>query len=295
MSKILITGGTGGLGSAVANFLSEKVDKADIALLVRDPKSEKAMELAEKGFSLRVGDYSHKASLKDAFKDIEILYFVSGSDIANRMPQHKNVVEVADEAGIAHIFYTSVSLNQLSEDSALYNDMKAHFNTEEWIKNSQMKYTFLRHNLYSEVIAMFLGSKDQLLNSKSVFLPTEQGKVAFLPRIDLAEAGAKLLAEASEHVNKVYELNGSEKVSFEDVAQELSTITGENINYVSPGVEEFESTLKGYGVPAEYIGMMSAFGQAIAADAFDTPKTDIEAIISRKTQPVAEFLKAVYS
>ncbi|HAS40607.1 MAG TPA: NAD(P)-dependent oxidoreductase [Microscillaceae bacterium] len=294
MSKILITGATGGLGSAVADFLSKKVNPANIAVLVRDAQNEKAKALAAKGFELRVGDYTNKASLEQAFTGIDLLYFVSGSDIAARLPQHQNVVEVATTAKVGHIFYTSVSLNNLSANSPLYEAMSHHTKTEEWIKNSGMKYTFLRHNLYGEIASMFMGTKEQLLQSKNIFLPAGSGKTAFVPRIELAEAGANVLASPAEHVNKTYEMNGSVNVTFTDIAPHLSDILGENIGYVSPEVSDFEATLTKFGVPSEYIGLMTVFSLGIAEGLFDSPTTDLEQILGRKTQPVAEFLKVAY-
>ncbi len=47
MSKYLVTGATGALGSQVVDALLERVPASDIAALVRDPK--KKQPLIEKG------------------------------------------------------------------------------------------------------------------------------------------------------------------------------------------------------------------------------------------------------
>ncbi|MBV6639470.1 MAG: SDR family oxidoreductase [Cyclobacteriaceae bacterium] len=294
MSLTLITGATGGLGAAVADFLKEKSNYEKIAVLVRDPKNEKAKILADKGFEIRVGDYTDPDSLIKAFAGVTNLYFVSASDLEGRFAKHKQVVEVAKNAGVDHIFYTSAGLDKLDKEAPLYSVMSSHIETEKLIKDSGMKYTILQHNLYSEVIPMFLGTKDQLLGSKSVFLPTDEGKTAFVPRTELAEAGAIILSNPANHVNKVYEMNGSESVGFGQVAEILTDVLGEKIGYVSPDVSTFESTLKGFGVPDMYIGMMRDFGLAIADGAFESSKTDLETLLGRKTQPVADFLNVVY-
>ncbi|WP_215224024.1 SDR family oxidoreductase [Echinicola shivajiensis] len=294
MSKILITGATGGLGSAVAYYLKDKSPEQSIAVLVRDGKSEKALKFKEEGFDIRVADYNDPSALSEAFAGIDILYFVSGSDMTKRDVQHKNVVGAAKSAGIAHILYTSVSLNNLSTEAPLYGAMKIHLDTEAWIKETGLKYTFLRHNLYSEIIPMFLGAKEQLLASKMVYLPTGEGKTAFVPRSELAEIGANVLADAAAHENKIYELNGTEKVTFAQVAKYLSEILGETISYVSPEVEEFERNMEANGVPAEYIGMMTIFGLGIAEGVFDAPDSDLEKLLGRSSLAIVEFLSQVY-
>lgn len=294
MGKILITGATGGLGSTVANFLKEKQGTDNIAVMVRNPEADKAKALAADGFEIRVADYADKESLLKAFAGIDTLYFVSGSDMEHRIPQHRNVVDAAVEVQVKHVFYTSAGLNNLSEDAPLFPAMSAHIETEKWLKESGLAYTILQHNLYSEVVPMFLGDKGQLLATKTVFLPTGEGKTAFVSRDELAEAAANLLGNPSAHANKVYALNGSENVSFSTIAKELTEITGEEISYVSPDAETFEKTMGENGVPPAIIGMMLGFGLAIADGVFEFNNTDMEAILERKTQPLADFLKPVY-
>ena len=63
---------------------------------------------------------------------------------------------------------------------------------------------------------------------------------------------------------------------------------------MSPGVGEFEETLTKFGVLAEYIGMMTVFGLGIADGVFDSPSSDLETLLGRKSIPTAEFLSSVY-
>ena len=133
MAKILITGATGGLGGTTARSLKEKKTSSDIAVLVRDKESDKAQALAREGFELRLGDYDNPDSLAEAFKGIDILYFVSASDIGKRMPQHKNVVETAKASNIKHILYTSTVRKDESSEAPLHLVVDAHVKTEEWL------------------------------------------------------------------------------------------------------------------------------------------------------------------
>lgn len=295
MSKILITGATGGLGGTTARFLKDKVSADNIFVLVRDLESDKAKALENDGFNLCKGDYDDLDGLKKAFHGIDVLYFVSASDIGKRIPQHKNVVEAAKEANIKHILYTSTVRNDESSDAPLFAVVDAHVKTEEWIKESGLTYTLLRHNLYAEVIPMFLGSKEQLLQSKSIYLPTGSGKTSFVPREDFAEAEANILAAPEKYENKVLEFNGSEQTSFEQVSHILTKILNEPIGYVSPDVEEFEKTMASFGLPQDIIGMLTMFSLGIADGEFDKKSDDLEAVLGRKTRPIVEFLGEVYA
>lgn len=218
MSKILVTGATGGLDSAVVDFLLEKkVEAKNIAVLVRNAESEKAQNLKSKGVDLRVGDYNDQASLVKAFEGIDNLYFVSSNDVSVRIEQHQKVVSASKESGVKYMIYTSSARKSDSADSPLYPVLSSHITTEKLIQESGINYTIARHNLYTEVIPMFLGEKAQVLQNKTVYLPTGKGKTAFVPRIDLAESGAIMLSNPEPHLNKIYDFNGSELTTFEQV------------------------------------------------------------------------------
>lgn len=295
MAKTLITGATGGLGSTVAAFLKEKKGTENVAVLVRDGNSDKAKQYREQGFEVRVADYEEQETLVNAFTGISVLYFVSGNDIEARKGQHRNVVSAAKEAGIKHILYTSTVRKDESQAAPLYPVVNGHAQTEERIKESGIAYTLLRHNLYGEVIPLFAGDKTQLLQSKTIYLPTGDGKTAFVPRKDFAEAEATILINPQPHENKAYEFNGSEAVTFAQVAEILSGITGEHIAYVSPDIREFKNALTASGLPAGIVGMLSMFSHGIANGEFDRLTDDLEHILGRKTQPIADYLKEVYA
>ena len=294
MVKTLITGATGGLGNAVARFLKEKKGTDNIAVLVRDENSAQAKDLAEQGFEIRIADYADPIALTTAFAYIEVLYFVSANDLDTRLTLHRNVVTAAQEAGVKHILYTSSVRKDVSKTAPLHIVVDAHIQTEVLIKESGLSYTLFRHNLYSEVIAMFLGEKSQLQQTKTVYLPTAKGKTAFVAKNDFAEAEAIILADPKPHENKIYEFNGSEEITFAEIATILSDLTGEQINYTSPVTEEFTTTLASYGLPASIIQLVTMFSIGIANGEFEQQTTELEKILGRKTQPVAEFLKTVY-
>ncbi|MEC4049588.1 SDR family oxidoreductase [Flavobacterium sp. SUN046] len=295
MKKTLITGVTGGLGSAVVEYLTAAVGTNQIAVLVRDVNSASAQQFMAQGLEVRVGDYNDKSSLIKAFEGIEQLYFVSSNDLVSRHKQHENVVRAAVEAKVQHIIYTSTVRKNESADAPLYPVVSSHLQTEQWIKASGITYTLLRHNLYAEVILMFAGDRTKIKETKSIYLPVGAGKVAFVARRNFAEAAANILMQASAHENKIYTLSGSEKMNFETVAAHISKTLSEAIAFMSPAVSEFETTLQSVGVPQAIIDLLSQFSQAIADGEFDDDSNDLELLLGRKTDGLADFIKSSYS
>jgi NAD(P)H dehydrogenase (quinone) len=289
MSKILVTGATGPLGGAVVAELLKNTSAANISILARDPA--KAAGLQEQGVTVLKGDYNDYASLVAAFKGIDKLYFVSGNDVASRIPQHENVVAAAKEAKVGHIFYSSFDRKTENDSSPIAFVTAGHLHTEALLKASGIHYTILKHSIYTDMLPYFMG--DKVLET-GVFLPAGKGKVPFASRTDMGIAGAKLML-GTGHENKWYQLAGDVSYTFDDIAAILSELSGKPVSYVSPSQEEYTTQLSAAGVPGEMAHVFGAFAQSMKQGEFDLPDTTLEKILGRKPESVKEYLKKAYS
>jgi NAD(P)H dehydrogenase (quinone) len=296
MGKILVTGATGQLGYQEIQFLLERVPPADLAILARDlahtrdPVKWKAMK--DQGIEIREGDYDHYDSLVHAFQDVDKLYFISSSDLANRAAQHERVVGAAVEARVGHIFYTSFQRKTEGNTSPIAFVAEAHLKTEQWIKESGLTYTILEHGLYTDMLPMLMG--DYVLESGAIFLPAGPGKASFAARHDIAAAEAAILTSTG-HENKVYELSGSQSYSFYDIAALLSELSGKEVRYLAPDRERFTAELVQGGVPAEAVEGVAGLCSAIALGEFDCPNDTLARYLGRPPVSVKEYLKIAYN
>ena len=289
MSKILVTGATGPLGKAVVTELLKNTAAANIAVLVRDPA--KAADIAAAGVTVLQGDYNDYASLEAAFKGIDKLYFVSGNDVAGRIPQHENVVKAAIAAKVGHIFYSSFDRKTEDSTSPIAFVAEAHLHTEDLLKASGISYTILKHSVYSNMLPMFMGAK---VLETGIHLPAGKGKVPFATREDMGIAGAKLML-GSGHENKSYVLAGDVSYSFEDVAGILSELSGKTITYTAASAADYAAELATAGVPEEYGHVFASFAQAMEQGEFDFPDSTLEKILGRKPVSLKGYLKTAFS
>lgn len=294
---ILITGATGHLGKAIIDFLLQKgISPNNISALARS--AEKAEDLKAKGINIKIGDYDDYASLVEAFKGVDKLLLVSGSDVVKRGEQQENAVKAAKEAGVKHIFYTSFERKDQTEKqnetetSPLGFIEKAHTDTEKLIKESGMTYTIFRNNFYMDMLPMlYIGEK---VPDTGLFVPAGETKSAFALRKDMAEATANVLA-GEGHENKEYSFSNTENVSFQEIADSLSEILGRKIAYTSPSTEVYVDTLIKAGVPKEFTGFQASFAEAFKQGAFNTETKDLENLLGRKPTTIKAFLTQVYS
>ncbi|MDR2145699.1 MAG: SDR family oxidoreductase [Tannerella sp.] len=291
MNKILITGATGNFGSLTVNALLQKGVSADrISALVRD--ENKASDLKNKGVAIVKGNYDDYASLTAGFQGVETLLFVSGSDVTARLPQHENVVKAAKEAGVKHVVYTSFERKNETETSPIWAVAEAHLKTEQWLKESGLAYTILRNNLYMDMIPFFIGEK--ALETGVIYLPAGTGKASVALRSEMAEAAAAVLTSTG-HENRTYNISNVEAYSYDDVAKYITEVTGKEIAYVSPTVEEYVQTLTGAGVPAEFIGIFAGFAAAQAQGELAAVSNDLQTLLGRQPTSLKAFLGSVYA
>jgi len=284
---ILVTGATGHLGGSVIRHLLKRVPADQISALVRD--EAKAIKLKEYGIAIRVGDYHHPASLSAAFRNVDKILLVSTNDYNDRLSQHKNVIDAAAANGVGHLVYTGVSIKNPTA-SVLHGHMKDHFLTEDYLKASGMNYTFMRHNLYAEMIPFYLGN--QVLE-KGIVFPAGEGRIPFALRDEMGEANANILTSRG-HENRSYNIANETAWSFQDMADILSTLAGKKVSYTSLGHEDYIDSLKAAGLPELRIRAASLFSAAMRNGDFTLPGNELESLLGRKPTGLDTYLQRAY-
>ena len=103
---IVVTGAAGQLGRLVIAELLHKLPPSEIVAAVRNPA--KAQDLAARGVGVRLADYDKPDTLASAFKGAERVVMISTSEVGNRVPQHRAVIDAAKGAGAKLVAYTSI-------------------------------------------------------------------------------------------------------------------------------------------------------------------------------------------
>lgn len=285
--KILITGATGHLGTAVITTLLKKIPPKQIALLIR--KEEKRKEFEAKGFHAFLGNYDDLDSLQKAMRGVDTVLLISSTDEGDRMQQHHKVVDAAKKTGVANIAYTSRSLK---DKSTLSNKlMIEHFDTEDYIKQSGLNYTLFRNALYMDVLPLFVGKQ---VFEKGIFQPAGNGKVAFALRNEMGEAIANVLLN-EKWENKVYWFTGSEAYSFYDVASALTQLSEKEVTYTPVGASAFMTMMLEKGLLEPMVQKIIGFNTDISNGQEATVTNDLEMKLGRKPSSLAEGIKLLFS
>lgn len=285
---ILVTGATGQLGKLTIDFLLQKGIVANqITALSRN--TEKAKELEAKGINVKVGDYDDLASLTAAFSGVEKLLLISSNEMTkSRAMQHINAINAAKECSVKHIVYTGYMRKEENPSSPLWFLVKDHIDTEKYLIESGITYTLFENGYYLDMLMDYVGQN--VLDAKTIFVPAKDGKVNFVLRSDIAEGLANVLTTGG-HENKSYNIGNEKAVSFSEIAQMITDITGTPIQYVSPEPQLYTKTLIENGVPEMWANVFAAFAVAFADGIMNIDTTDLTKLLSRKPTTVIEYLK----
>ncbi len=250
MTTIAVTGATGRIGGRVARRLAAA--GVPQRLVVRDPS--RAPELARA--TLAQADYADAQAARRALTGVDVLFMVSGAEAADRVDQHRAFVDAAADAGVGHLVYLSFVGARADATFTLVRD---HGATEEHIRRSGLRYTFVRDNLYADFLPGMVGD-DRVLRG-----PAGQGRAAVVAQDDVADAVAAVLLDPDASAGATHELTGPAAVTLDEVAAVLTASTGAPVRYLPETVDEAYASRVSYGAPDWLVTAWVSTYTAIAA------------------------------
>ena len=273
---IAVTGATGALGGRVAAGLAEL--GVPQRLVVRDPSRAPSLPGAEVvgGASYADGD-----AMRRAFEGADTVFFVSAHEERNRIDLHRGVVDAAVAAGVERIVYTSFVG---AAPDTVFTFGRDHFHTEEHIKASPLRWTFVRDSFYLDFMPLFAGEDGTIRG------PAADGRAAVVARDDIAASAAAVLS-GDGHDGAVYEMTGPEALTLHEVAEQVARAAGRPVTYVPETLEEARASRAPSGAPDwEIEGWVTSYA-SIAAGELERVSPDVERLTGRAPISLAQFLR----
>lgn len=280
---IAITGATGQLGQHVIESLLKTVPASQIVAIVRNPA--KATALSQQGITVRQADYSDEAAFSTALQGIDKLLLISSSEVGQRAPQHRNVINAAKATHVKFIAYTSL----LHADTSPLGLADEHVATEKMLAESGIAYALLRNGWYTE---NYLASAPAALEHGVFIGAAGEGKIASATRADYAAAAARVISEEG-HAGKTYELAGDAGWTLSQLAAELAKQSGKKVVYQNLSEADFAAALKGFGLPAGLAEMLADSDVGASKGGLFDDSHTLSKLIGRPTTSLADSVKGI--
>jgi NAD(P)H dehydrogenase (quinone) len=293
--KLGITGASGKYGHQAAKAILSRVAAENLVLITRSP--EKLAEFQGYGCAIRKGDFDDPESMGSSLHDVDRLLLISTGRVGSRIPQHARAIEASRTAGVKHIVYTSFVGVDDADNPAIV--VKDHRETERLLRSSGMAWTILRDSQYAD--AMVQGVAPMALGSGTWRSIAGEGRIALVTRDDCVACAVAVMTGGG-HENRVYNITGSERLRFHDVAQVLSRCVDRAIDYQDITADELFAMFDAMGVPRSAIDDhsvqgfewssedMVSFEQAIRGGHFDIRSNDVETLLGRPPERFSDFI-----
>jgi NAD(P)H dehydrogenase (quinone) len=276
MARLIgVTGATGAVGGHVAARLAEA--GALQRLVVRDPARAPLVVGAE---VRAVPGYADGVAMTDALQGVHTLFLVPAAEAADRIDQHRAAVTAAAAAGVERIVY--LSFFRASPD-ATFVLVRHHFATEEAIRATGLRFTFLRMNMYLDFLPAMVSADGVIAG------PAGDGRLGGVLRRDVGDVAAAVLADDAGHDGRVYEITGRELLTLAEAAETMSRATGQRVVFRDETVEEAYASRAGLGPDWEVEGWVTSY-TGIAAGELDGLTDTVKRLTGREPGTLAEWL-----
>jgi uncharacterized protein YbjT (DUF2867 family) len=262
-NNILVIGGTGKTGRKVAQRLTNLGHNVRIGSRSASPAF----------------DWHQPDGWADVLQNIDQMYVTFQPDLAvpGAAKAIEQLVYLAIDAGVKKM----VLLSGKGETEAE--------NCERIVIGSGIDYTIIRATWFNQNFSesFFL---DPIL-AGHVTLPKPEARVPYVDTDDIADVAVEVLLD-EKHNGKIYQLTGPRLLTFADVVEEISEVTGRDIQFTPVSMDDYVNTLKQHGLPDDYVWLINyLFTEVLGRNGNDEISGDIEQILGRKPKDFSEFAR----
>lgn len=282
---IIVTGGSGQLGSRIVQRLLDRLPADQVGVSVRDP--EAAAGLAERGVRVRAGDFTEPATLVRAFEGADQVLVVSAAIRGGgALAANTAAIDAARAAGASRILYTS---HQAAAADSLFSPQPVHAATEAHLAGLGVPFTALRNGFYANSLAFSIG--DAVATGRLV--APQDGPVSWTAHDDLAEAAAVALTRDGVLDGVTAPLTAPDLLDLEAVAGILGQLVGRPVVRVVVADDEWKAAAVAGGMPPAAADFTLGMYRAARRGEFAVTDPTLEAVLGRPATSARSVLAGI--
>ena len=275
---ILVTGGTGGVGSELLRLLS----KAGIATraLARHPQRAQALP----GITWIAGDLSKPGTLTSAFEGARTLFLLT-SYYEDMVELQHNAISAARAAGVTYVVKISAFA---ASDHSRAPVGRWHYQVEKELQESGLGWTILRPHHFMQNL---LAQAEYVRTEGVVYSASGDGKIPYVDGRDVAAVAFATLTQPG-HLGKKYVVTGSEAISYRQAAEIIGAAIGKPVRFVDESPDEARARRVREGLPPAVVESALAIAAYQRAGGKTVTITSTVAdLTGRPPRTVGEFVR----
>lgn len=276
---IYVTGGGGYVSPIIVRGLVDAGQR--VRVLVENAEEGKGIE--GPGIEVVVGDRRKPETFAHTLEGVTtaMLFTRNAQDLVEIDGKFS---QAAKAAGVNRVVKVSAYGADVNAEKGA---KRVHGQSEEAVKQSGVKWTFLRPMFFMQNMLWFT---NEVKTKGTISLPMKDGRVGMIDYRDIAAVAVACLTDES-HEGKIYPLSGPELISIDDIAGHLSRAVGVPIKYNNLPPEEFKQLLVSMGRPPWHAEDMtlSFTKMGMGASAFLTE--GVKTVLGRAATPFEQVAK----
>jgi uncharacterized protein YbjT (DUF2867 family) len=267
---ILITGASGNLGTQ----LTKHLDGLSLPYI-------KAMRVLTSDLKKQVLlDFQNIETFKPALKGCNTVFLLRPPAISNTKATLCVFIDVARSCGVKHIVFVSV---------AGVNWLMPHFAVEQKLKAGPCDWTILRPDFFMQ--NMETAYRTDIQSGNKIYLPCSKATVRFIDASDVSEVASHVINKPTRHLGKIYTVSGPEALSFQNLADLLSTELGRPIQYISASVIGYIYHLFKQGLSLPHIAIQTILHLSLRFKNQQGLSTKLETLLGHTSTTVKQYIK----
>jgi uncharacterized protein YbjT (DUF2867 family) len=247
-----------------------------------------AQRLQERGFTTRIAsrsadlpfDWNDSSTWDAALKGVTAVYVNYAPDLA--IPGATDAIRAFVDKAVAAGVERLVLLSGRGEDEAQA--------CERIVQDSGVEWTIVRASWFNQNFSegAFLG---MVLNGV-ITLPAADVAEPFIDVNDIADVVVAALTEAG-HSYEIYEVTGPRMLTFKELAQEISSAAGRDVQFVQIPREEFSAAMAESGAPKDVVWLLDYLFSTVL-DGRNAYLTDgVQRALGRSPRDFAQYAQRV--
>lgn len=273
---VLVVGASGNVGSATARALLEH--GIPVRCGMTDPSRFEAVAGAE---AVEL-DLFRPVTFGPAVAGCAGLFLLRPPPVSTVGPTLNALTEAAVSAGVQHVVFSSVA-------GADTNRVVPHHRVETHLRSHAPSWTILRPGFFAQNLTD--AYRRDIVQDDRIYLPAGSGRVAFIDTRDIGEAAAAVFADPDPHRGKGYTLTGPRAVSFDEVAELLTTAVGRTVTYQRASVLGYARHLREQGLPMAQVAVQTVLHTGLRRGDAEAVDRTLPRLLGRPARTLEDYVR----
>jgi len=268
--KYLVVGASGTVGSELVKILKTGGHS------VRSTTSKPAQGPEVAPINLVTGE-----GMSAAFEGIERAFFLAPLGYADQYKILSPLIKEATTHGLEKVILMTGMGANADEAAGLRR-------AEVELEKSGLGYNIIRPNWFLQNFnTVFLqGIKEQ----GKILVPAGNAKTSFIDAKDISAVAAQLLT-SDRFNNTDFDITGPQALDHDEVAKEISAVSGKTVVYQDIQPEELRKGLLGAGLPADFIQLLLTLFGFLKAGYCSRTTNSVKDILGREPRSIRDYTK----